>query len=118
MRRTADQRSVEAEAYRRWYKTSRWQKLRWSILVRDLFTCQMCHRIEADTSKLHCDHVDPKSKATDFWAGPFQTLCAHCHNSDAQMAEKSGRIRKKIGLDGWPVTSPSDKNWMLKKASR
>ena len=89
--------------WRAWYKTSRWQKLRWSILVRDLFTCQMCHRIEADTSKLHCDHVDPKSKATDFWAGPFQTLCAHCHNSIKQSEEKTGRKAVTIGLDGWPT---------------
>ena len=47
--------------WRKWYKTARWQKLRWSVLVRDLFTCQMqgCGRIEADTSQLVADHKHP-----------------------------------------------------------
>lgn len=31
----------DTQHWRRWYKTARWQKLRWSVLVRDLFTCQM-----------------------------------------------------------------------------
>jgi hypothetical protein len=41
------------------YRTARWARLRWSILVRDMFTCQMCGRLEGDTSKLVCDHRQP-----------------------------------------------------------
>jgi hypothetical protein len=37
----------------RFYKTAKWQRLRWSILVRDGFTCQDCGRMQIDTSLLH-----------------------------------------------------------------
>ena len=79
------------EPYRKLYKTARWQKLRWSILVRDLFTCQMCKKMSTDTSKLVCDHVVPHGGDPDaFWSGPFQTLCADpCHNIHKQKLERS-----------------------------
>lgn len=52
----------------------------------------MCKVVEPDTSKLHCDHVEPHGGDPDkFWVGPFQTLCAHCHNSTKQAAERAGR---------------------------
>jgi 5-methylcytosine-specific restriction protein A len=31
----------ENQSWRALYKTARWQKLRWQVLVRDAFTCQM-----------------------------------------------------------------------------
>jgi len=78
----------ETQAWRAWYKTARWQKLRWSILTRDLFTCQMCKRTEADISQLVCDHVEPhRGNEAKFWAGPFQTLCKACHDQDKQRQE-------------------------------
>lgn len=101
-----DYRSPEAEQYRKHYKTARWQKLRWSILVRDMFTCQRCKRIEIDTSKLHCDHVTPhKGDEQAFWSGPFATLCHACHNSAKQSEERTGKAKPliTIGLDGWPT---------------
>lgn len=86
------------------YKTARWQKLRWSILVRDLFTCQECKGIEADTSQLVCDHIEPhKGDEAKFWAGPFQTLCKHCHDSLKQREEHGNPIVP-IGIDGWPIS--------------
>lgn len=84
------------------YKTTRWQKLRWSILARDLFTCQMCKVMQTDTSMLVCDHIDPhKGDEAKFWAGPFQTLCAPCHNS-LKKREEHGNPVQPIGVDGWP----------------
>lgn len=81
------------EPYRKLYKTARWQKLRMSILVRDLFTCQMCGKLETNTSRLVCDHVEPHNgDPAAFWAGPFQTLCADpCHNTHKQKIERSYR---------------------------
>jgi len=65
-----------------WYTTKRWSKLRWSVLTRDLFTCQLCRRVVADTSKLVCDHIEPhRGDAHAFWTGPFRTLCAECHDA-------------------------------------
>ena len=88
-------------AHKRWYKTARWQKLRWSVLVRDMFTCQSCGKIEHDTSKLHCDHIDPhRGDEAKFWAGPFQTLCANCHNSMKQSQEKGSAPRATFTASG------------------
>lgn len=75
-------------AWRAWYKTSRWQRLRWSVLVRDMFTCAMCGTVMRDTSQLVCDHVEPhRGDEARFWAGPFQTLCKPCHDGAKQRSE-------------------------------
>jgi 5-methylcytosine-specific restriction enzyme A len=80
--------------WRRWYKTSQWQKLRWSVLVRDLFTCKRCNRIEQDTSLLVADHRVPhRGDAKLFWdADNLQCLCKACHDSAKQAEEKAGRF--------------------------
>lgn len=85
----------DTQAHRRWYKTSRWQKLRWSVLVRDLFTCQMCKRVEADTSQLVGDHIKPhRGDERMFWdEGNIQCVCKQCHDSEKQRFEKSRRSR-------------------------
>lgn len=78
-----------SQQWRQWYKTSRWQKLRWSILVRDNFTCQRCGRVDVSKNGLHCDHTERHGgDEARFWSGPFQTLCAHCHNSNKQREER------------------------------
>ena len=75
-----------------WYNTARWQKLRWSVLVRDLFTCQYCARLVSNTSKLVCDHVDPhRGDEAAFWAGPFQCLCKPCHDSRKKREDRAVR---------------------------
>lgn len=104
MRKFDHHKRLDAEQpWRRWYKTARWQRLRWSVLVRDMFTCQMCKRVEPDTSKLVCDHVTPhKGNEARFWSGPFKTLCKDCHDSHKQASDKGSR-RTTIGVDGWPT---------------
>jgi 5-methylcytosine-specific restriction endonuclease McrA len=83
------QRRMKVEHWQGWYHTRRWAHLRWSVLVRDLFTCQICGQLEADTSRLVCDHVEPhRGDAGRFWAGPFQTLCKSCHDSVKQREEQ------------------------------
>ena len=84
------ERRDRTQAWRAWYKTARWQKLRWSILVRDLFTCAKCKAIKADTSQLVCDHIERhQGNEAAFWSGPFQTLCASCHSGAKQREEHS-----------------------------
>ena len=77
------------------YRTARWAKLRWSILLRDQFTCQMCGRLEPDTSKLVADHVHPHRNDLDlFWNGELQTLCASpCHSKHKQRMEQAAHMR-------------------------
>lgn len=88
------ERERDASApWRRWYKTARWQKLRMKILIRDLFTCQMagCGRIEGDTSKLVCDHIDAhRGDERKFWdEANLQCICKHCHDSLKQSEEQA-----------------------------
>jgi 5-methylcytosine-specific restriction endonuclease McrA len=86
--RTRYRRSTEP--WRAWYGTARWQRLRWSVLVRDRFACRICNRRLADTSQLVCDHVEPHhGDRRRFWAGPFQTLCKPCHDGAKQAAERA-----------------------------
>lgn len=80
-------------AWRAWYKTARWQRLRWSVLVRDAFTCQMCRRVEAKTQLLVADHKRPhRGDEALFWdEGNLQCLCKPCHDGAKQRIERSGR---------------------------
>jgi 5-methylcytosine-specific restriction protein A len=87
-------------AYKRWYKTARWQRLRAQQLL-DQPLCVMCKpRLVAATV---CDHEHPHRGDEElFWSGPFQSLCASHHNSDKQRMEKGGKPKPTIGRDGWP----------------
>jgi 5-methylcytosine-specific restriction enzyme A len=99
-----DQRSPEAQAYRHLYKTYRWQQIRARQLAKQPL-CQPCLRNGYVTKATVCHHLDPKTKATPegFYAGPFESVCATCHDSDIQSQEKGGKPKVKTGLDGWPV---------------
>lgn len=91
-----------SQAWRAWYKTARWQRLRWSILVRDGFTCTMCGGIEADTSQLVCDHIERHGgDEGKFWAGPFQTLCKPCHDGTKQRVENQRAGRSGASHPAW-----------------
>jgi hypothetical protein len=84
------QRRNQVEHWQAWYHTKRWKHLRWSVLVRDLFTCRKCGQLEADTSRLVCDHVEPhRGDRQRFWSGPFQTLCKACHDKAKQLEERA-----------------------------
>lgn len=79
--------------HRKWYKTARWQKLRMSVLVRDLFTCQMvgCGKIEMTTSQLVADHKQPHhGDEALFWDDQnLQCLCKPCHDKLKQKEERA-----------------------------
>ena len=80
--------------WRSWYKTSRWQKLRWRVLVRDCFKCAACKRTIAEKGEAVCDHVvSHRGSEAAFWAGPFQTLCKGCHDAAKQREEIAARSR-------------------------
>ena len=89
--RQAFDRARDAQPWRRWYKTARWQRLRMDVLVRDLFTCQWpgCGRVVGDASQLVADHRVPhRGDAALFWdAANLQCLCKHCHDGPKARAE-------------------------------
>lgn len=92
--RVAFDRDRDRKPWRQWYKTARWQRLRWRVLVRDLFTCQRpgCGRVEADTALLVADHVEPhRGDEALFWAeGNLQCLCKPCHDGWKAQIEARG----------------------------
>jgi len=92
--RAETERHRNAQPWRRWYKLARWRRLRWAVLIRDMFTCRMCGRIEADTSKLVADHREPhRGDEALFWdVNNLQTLCEDCHNGPKARMEARGEV--------------------------
>lgn len=83
---------AEAE-WRKWYKTKRWQRLRWDVLVRALFTCGMCGRTEGQTRQLVADHRLPhRGDPALFWdPANLWCLCVGCHAGAKQREESAGQ---------------------------
>lgn len=128
--RERSQHRDRTQAWRSWYKTSRWQKLRWSVLTRDLFTCQMCGvilregRSEKGATGLRpavCDHLIPHKgdEALFFADSNLWAVCDSCHDGPCQSIERMHyrspdmvRMKKiehrNVGLDGYP-TAPKDR---------
>jgi len=78
------------------YKTARWQQLRQATFLRDAYTCQMCGRLQGDTSKLVADHRRPhRGDLALFWdQGNIQTLCnSPCHSKHKQRIEQGAHFR-------------------------
>ena len=86
--------------WRKWYKTKRWQQLREATFVRDFFVCQMpgCGRIEGDTSKLVCDHIEPHrgSERLFFEQSNLQTLCMPCHDNVKRKEEQATKHQQGV----------------------
>lgn len=75
------------------YSTARWRRLRWAVLVRDLFTCQMCGRLEGNTALLVADHAKPhRGREALFWdADNIRCVCKPCHDGEKQRQEQASR---------------------------
>lgn len=88
-------RHRDAQPWRKWYHTARWKALRWSVLLRDGFTCQRCGDLvrDGDTSKLVADHREPhRGDEALFWdENNLQTLCSPCHSGAKQREENRAR---------------------------
>lgn len=62
------------------YERSKMNKgLRYKILKRDNFKCQICGRTAEDGVKLHIDHIIPISKGGKTIGSNLRTLCEDCN---------------------------------------
>ncbi len=79
----------------------RWQQERKAHL-RLYPLCVMCQAIGRVTEATVVDHIIPhRGDPALFWnTDNWQSLCAPHHDSDKQMAEKSGRVRKEFDAEG------------------
>lgn len=85
------------------YQTYRWKQIRKNHLKSEPL-CRMCLKDGITRPASICDHIEPhRGNMVKFWNGPFQSLCKQCHDSKKQAFEKSGKIIKKIGVDGYPI---------------
>jgi hypothetical protein len=97
-----DQRSLEAQAYHKWYKLAIWRRIREAQLSR-FPLCAMHLERNQEVLATHCDHIDPhEGDWLRFTQGPFQSLCAPCHSSLKQSEEKLG-YRKGVDGQGRPL---------------
>lgn len=92
-----DQRSEQADAYRRLYRTTRWLRIRAAQLAAHPL-CRTCLEHGRTTAATVCNHMDKEAKATveGFYAGPFSSECTPCHDSIIQRQERRGYV---IGCD-------------------
>ncbi|PQZ64133.1 HNH endonuclease [Ochrobactrum sp. MYb49] len=104
MRSRPDRRSTDAAAYRKLYKTSRWQRLRERQLTAHPL-CAYCMQQEDVTPATVCDHVRPHKGCEELFFDPdnLQSLCAPCHDRIKQR-EELGQDVVRFGPDGWPVS--------------
>lgn len=77
-------------AWRKWYKTAEWQRIRWDCISAALFTCARCGSV-GESPDLVADHIRPHRGDRDlfFDAGNLQCLCATCHNRHKQREERA-----------------------------
>jgi 5-methylcytosine-specific restriction protein A len=91
-RRRYDLERQEREAWRAWYKTAAWSRIRKAQLAAEPL-CAMCQADGAITAATICDHVEPhRGDLEAFFAGPFQSLCASHHSSTKQSEEKRAAL--------------------------
>lgn len=104
-----DRRSAEAAAYRRLYRTARWRRTRAEQLFKQPL-CETCLSQGRITAATVCNHADRDSKRTEegFFAGPFTSECAPCHDSVIQKQEKRGHI---IGCDDAGMPLDPNHHW-------
>lgn len=113
-------RSAEAEVYRRWYKSTRWQQLRLQQL-RSEPLCRACQAAGRVTIATIADHIRPHKGDLAVFMDPsnLQSLCDEapwrCHSSGKQKEERAG-FDVTVGADGWP-TAPNHRAYKTAQQS-
>lgn len=82
------------QAWRAWYRSEQWRRLRWHVLVRDQFTCQWpgCGKLEGNTRLLIGHHKRREYKLTReafFNEANVICVCRDCHDGPIQKAEQT-----------------------------
>lgn len=54
-------------------------RLRFDVMKRDKYTCQICGRSKKDGAVLHVDHIRPVARGGTNDKANLQTLCAECN---------------------------------------
>lgn len=93
---------ADERTWRKWYASARWKALRLARLTEQPL-CERCLVADIVTEATVVHHIDPhRGDPVKFWNGPFQNLCAPCHNKFGQL-EDHGKKVILFGPDGWPI---------------
>jgi len=92
--RRDDRRSPEAAAYRKLYRTARWQHLRLDQLRREPL-CEMCRDQGRTVAAEVVNHRRPHRGDLGLFFDPcnIQSLCAPCHDGPVQSTERTGIVK-------------------------
>lgn len=96
--RERTQQRDASNAWRAWYKTARWQKLRRQILKRDLYTCQrtgilLTGKHPAPNSAV-VDHIRPhRGDERLFWDERNLHAVSKAYHDREKQAEEQGEIK-------------------------
>lgn len=72
---------------------SEWDKLRLSILERDMYLCQVCAPQGRVSPARTVDHVIPKAEGGTDDPGNLRAICDPCHKAKTQAEASRGRRR-------------------------
>ncbi len=83
---------------------ARWQRERLTFLAAHPL-CVMCEQQGRVKAANVVDHRIPhKGDQVLFWdQSNWQSLCTAHHSGDKQAQERTGRVKRGVGPDGWPV---------------
>jgi 5-methylcytosine-specific restriction protein A len=97
------QRSEQAQAYRGLYNTRQWRETRRLQLMRHPL-CERCLGRGYTRQATEIHHRKAHKGDWGLFLDPenLESLCASCHNSEAQQQEKRG-YSKLVGPDGLPT---------------
>ncbi len=96
--RERDKQRSTSNAWRAWYKTARWQKLRAKVLNRDLYTCQrtgvlLTGKHPAPNSPV-VDHIKPhRGDPVLFWDEKNLHAVSKAFHDSQKQREEQGEIK-------------------------
>ena len=89
-RRDADERERLYKAHIERERALVTDRLRYQVMQRDKFRCQICGASQADGVQLHVDHIKPVSKGGKTEMKNLRTLCDRCNRGKGNLYDKSG----------------------------
>ena len=89
-----------SQPWRRWYKTARWRKLRESILLRDMFTCQRTGVTligkHPEPNSAVVDHIKPhRGDEALFWDEANLMSVSKQWHDGAKQAEEQASLQQR-----------------------
>jgi 5-methylcytosine-specific restriction endonuclease McrA len=103
--RRDDRRSPEAAAYRKLYKSARWQTLRRAQLTQHPLCRRCLHSTPRKLTPATVVHHIREHKGDEvlfFDPANLESSCKPHHDGEAQSEERVG-YSTEVGVDGWPL---------------